>query len=272
MINRVWDLFQFIRSRRAHLLISRRFFAVAASILLASIMLASCGGGTNVSRSSFVPGVPSSAGSSVAERPYAVEDCTYWYQEATPGVEDPATDTLLGYWCTGNDSGTGTGYVCTGRCYSSTTLPNPPTTTRAQKILANAQKLLGTKTRAIAKKIGGTACAYMVNQATGFGFSDWVPTMVQQMNDDTSEFTQLTPNSSGLFPQAQPGDIIVEDGTDYADAEDPYSPAQSHVGICANDGCTQIYSNSDSQGQFMNNFHDGPNIGGYQATIYHVNG
>ncbi len=114
------------------------------------------------------------------------------------------------------------------------------TTTRAAQIFANATALLGTQTKAIAKKLHGTACGYMVNQAVspvvGITLSNWVPDAVTEMDQDQTDFTKLQDNT-----EAVEGDIVVKDGSDYADANDPYSPAQSHIGICANNGCTQIY-------------------------------
>jgi len=250
-----------------------------AWVMIGALALCSCSAG---SANKMIPiSDQPTSGTSKSARLHTddIADCTFFYQESTPGVEDPSSDTLLGVYCSGGSGGTGSGYQCTGKCYSSTVPPNPPTKTRAQKILAAAQSRLGTKTgkgSKIASLLNGTACAYMigliVDPFVSVALSTWVPTMVNQMDADTADFTQLTPDSNGQFLNAQPGDIVVEDGADYADANDPDSPAQSHVGICANQGCTQIYSNSDSQGQFMNNFHNGPNMNGYPSTIYHVNG
>ena len=104
---------------------------------------------------------------------------------------------------------------------------------------------------------------------TGVQLSVSVPAMVQEMDSDPSMFQKLSDPS-----QAQPGDIVVKGGADYnqADINDPNNPAQSHVGICANNGCTQIYSNSDSHNAFINNYHNGPPMDGVPSTIYHVKG
>jgi len=141
---------------------------------------------------------------------------------------------------------------------------------KASLVYAQAKLRIGFKTLSYRMK-HGHACAYMVNMiqspVTGVTLSPYVPTMVQQMKNDPSVFQPLTDLS-----QAVPGDIVVKGGGDDNpnDINDPNNPAMSHVGICANNGCTQIDSNSDSSNEFMNNYHNGPPMDGVPSTIFHV--
>jgi hypothetical protein len=154
--------------------------------------------------------------------------------------------------------------------------PNPTYTgTASQKILAAAQHYLGFSTKNISgTNHGKDACAYMVNRilqdAIGRGYGDGfsVPTLVDALDVDTANVQKLGTNAS----LAQPGDIVVEDGTDKANEWNPSSDAYAHIGICANSGCSEIYSNSTSQTQFMNNFHDSNfNLPSSEpSTFYHI--
>jgi len=157
--------------------------------------------------------------------------------------------------------------------------PSPTATPQSAsaRILTAALKYVGFITRNIPNTgHGAVACAYMVNRILsdaisrtyGDGYS--VASLVQALDADTADVTKLGTDAS----LAKKGDIVVMDGTDYANALNQAVPdAQGHIGICMTDGCTEILSNSTGQRKFMNNFHDS-NMGlpaSEPATFYHIN-
>lgn len=111
------------------------------------------------------------------------------------------------------------------------------------KVHQAAKKRIGMVTRHVPGTNGGrVACAWAVNrvlQDAGYkplgANPNWVPDMVQDL--DAGRGTRIDPN------QGRPGDIVIQDGMNY-------SAGQAHVGICLNNGCTQVVSNSSTQGSF----------------------
>ncbi len=109
---------------------------------------------------------------------------------------------------------------------------------------------------------GAEACAYIVNlileDSIGQTFGDntnYVPSVESglQNSPDASEENQ---------DQSVEGDIVIEGNDD-------------HMGICANDGCTEVWSNSSSNGCFC--WESGPGfgqsgLGDPPSTFWHVGG
>ncbi len=164
----------------------------------------------------------------------------------------------------------------TGQGYCPTPGPNSNKNIPAsQRIVAYAIMMEGFSTRNIpGTRQGRVACAYMVNRilqntlGRGYGTGYSVPSMVEALDADTANVVPLGTSAAS----AGPGDIVVMDGADYAHANDLNSPAQSHVGICLNVGCSQIASNSTGSREFMNNYHDS-NMGlppSEPSTFYHI--
>jgi hypothetical protein len=105
---------------------------------------------------------------------------------------------------------------------------------------------------------GGTvACAWAVNQVlTSAGISPIDGDSVQSMENalTSGRGTLVDPS------QAKAGDIVIQAG-------------DGHVGICMNDGCTQVISNSSSHASFtwVSNTSFSPSYSGGPGRIYQVN-
>jgi hypothetical protein len=106
---------------------------------------------------------------------------------------------------------------------------------------------------------GGTvACAWAVNNVLAeAGIAPLDSTSVQSMEN------ALTSGDRGTLvdpSQAVPGDIVIQ-------AQD------GHVGVCLNNGCTQVLSNSSSNASFtwVSNTSFSPSYSGGPGRIYSVN-
>jgi hypothetical protein len=135
------------------------------------------------------------------------------------------------------------------------------------QIGADLAQLARNREHSSSKDIPGTnhgrvACANRINEIFKAEFgrtwgknTNLVPDVVKAMDSDTcwAKFTDST--------KAEPGDVAVEYGNDYADAYNWNVPdAQGHIGVCMTSGCNEIDSNSTGDQAFENNFHD-PNMG-----------
>jgi cell wall-associated NlpC family hydrolase len=138
--------------------------------------------------------------------------------------------------------------------------PVVPTSSEAAAIYAAAERFIGTNTSALFGAAGGwgtEACMFSVNQIlqnalgkTLAGDTGYVPNGVAALQAGGG--VQISQS------EAQPGDIAVADG-------------EGHIGICLNVGCTQVISNSSSNGSFtwVSNGNFAPSYTG-PSTFYQV--
>ena len=125
--------------------------------------------------------------------------------------------------------------------------------------IANAAAAAQTNSMSSASGPGGgtVACAWAVNQVlTSAGISPIDGDSVQSMENalTSGRGTLVDPSD------AKAGDIVIQAG-------------DGHVGICMNDGCTQVISNSSSHASFtwVSNTSFSPSYSGGPGRIYQVN-
>ena len=105
---------------------------------------------------------------------------------------------------------------------------------------------------------GGTvACAWAVNQVLD---STGLPPLDTNSVQSMEEALEAGRGALVVPSQAVAGDIVIQ-------AQD------GHVGICMNDGCTQVISNSSSNASFtwVSNTSFSPSYSGGPGRIYQVN-